>query len=51
MARVAFAIGYLIGVKVHIHQLRGLGFILHMFTLVCLFGDITHHNLLEKYFA
>jgi hypothetical protein len=48
---VLFALGYLIGVKVHHQELRSFGFMLHSATVVCLLGEITNKHILENYFA
>lgn len=49
VGRVLFAIGYFIGVKVHIQQLRAVGILLNIFGLLCLLGDITHHPVLDMF--
>jgi len=51
IGRVLFAVGYLVGVKIHVPQLRLLGFLLHLTTIAILLGDIIHTPLLTKYFA
>lgn len=51
IGRVLFAVGYIIGVKIHLPQLRAAGFFINLLAIAAILADVQNVPFMTKYFA